>query len=79
MSSDQHELTEAEARPAPDSGPLDFDCPRCGQSATAFTYGPCEGCRTELRATLGGAGRPIEVAAYEPKMNVVPNQVAVKD
>ena len=79
MSSDQSALTEAEARPASDSNPLDFVCPRCSRPASEFTYGPCEDCRTELRATLGGAARSIEVPAYEPKMNVVPNQVAVKE
>jgi len=79
MSSDQQALTDAEARPVPESGPLDFGCPRCGRTVEEFTYGPCEGCRTELRATLGGPARSIEVSAYEPKMNVVPNQVAVKE
>jgi hypothetical protein len=30
-------------------------------------------------ATLGGDARQVEVAAYEPKMNVTPNAVATKD
>ena len=58
---------------------LEFDCPRCGMAVTERYYGPCSGCRAVLRSTLGGEARDIEVAAYEPKMNVVPNQVATKD
>lgn len=42
-------------------------------------YGPCSSCRVELRATLGGESREVEVAAYEPKMNVTPNAVALKE
>ena len=42
-------------------------------------YGPCESCRGELRATFLGEGRVVEVADYEPKMNVTPNAVALKD
>jgi hypothetical protein len=33
---------------------------------------------TQLRS-LGGEARAVEAVAYEPKMNVVPNQVATKD
>lgn len=58
---------------------LDTTCPRCGQQATVRFYGPCETCRTTLRATLGGEARDVESAAYEPKMNVTPNAVATKD
>ena len=56
-----------------------FDCPRCGQPSDESFYGPCGGCRDQLRATVFGEQREVEVAAYEPKMNVVPNQVATKD
>ena len=42
-------------------------------------YGPCQSCRTELRAKYLGEGRVVEVAEYEPKMNVTPNAVALKD
>ena len=63
----------------PAAGPLDFDCPRCGNAATARFYGPCDACRDDLRATQGGGAREVEVAAYEPKMNVTPNAVATKD
>lgn len=57
---------------------MEFDCPRCATPTTDEFYGPCAGCRMELRAT-GGEAREVAVAAYEPKMNVVPNQVATKD
>jgi hypothetical protein len=43
-------------------------------------YGPCADCRTALRASMRrDAVAGAEAAAYEPKMNVVPNQVAMKD
>jgi len=58
---------------------LEFTCPRCAQAASARFYGPCESCRTELRLRLHGDGGEVEVAAYEPKMNVTPNAVALKD
>lgn len=59
--------------------PLDITCPRCGHSAAVRFYGPCDGCRDELRASVAGEQREVEVAAYEPKMNVTPNAVAVKE
>jgi hypothetical protein len=58
---------------------LTFTCPRCGESAHEAFYGPCGTCRDTLRATLGGEARDVEAAAYEPKMNVTPNAVALKD
>lgn len=62
-----------------DADPLpSFDCPRCGRTATAEHYGPCATCVIQLRAS-GGDARTVERAAYEPKMNVVPNQVAIKE
>lgn len=63
----------------PDHTPVAFDCPRCARPTTATFWGPCDACRSELRATQGGDARDIEVAAYEPKMNVTPNAVATKD
>ena len=57
---------------------LSFECPRCHRPAATEFYGPCPACVVQLRAT-GGEARDVEVAAYEPKMNVVPNQVATKD
>ena len=58
---------------------LSFTCPRCSAAASARFYGPCPTCRADLKASLGGAARDVEVEAYEPKMNVVPNAVATKD
>jgi hypothetical protein len=58
---------------------MDFTCPRCEHAVEEEYYGPCTSCRTELRASLGGDGRAVEAAAYEPKMNVTPNAVALKD
>jgi hypothetical protein len=58
---------------------LDFTCPRCAAEVREDFYGPCTACRDELVATLGGDARDVEAAAYEPKMNVVPNQIASKD
>jgi hypothetical protein len=54
-------------------------CPRCGRPSSSELYGPCADCRADLRATMGSAARQVDVPEYEPKMNVVPNQVATKD
>lgn len=59
--------------------PLEFTCPRCTRPASGHFYGPCETCRTTLRATMGGEARAIDAVDYEPKMNVTPNAVATKD
>jgi hypothetical protein len=64
---------------SPDAPELTFDCPRCSLEVTEAFYGPCTTCRGELRALLGGEAREVEAAAYEPKMNVTPNAVALKD
>jgi len=58
---------------------LSFVCPRCGDETAARYYGPCEACRATLRAELAGDARVVEQGAYEPKMNVTPNAVALKD
>jgi hypothetical protein len=42
-------------------------------------YGLCTDCRGELRAKYDRGARVVEVADYEPKMNVTPNAVALKD
>ena len=62
----------------PPSELLDLTCPRCGVDVQELFYGPCTACREQLRATLGGERRDIDVT-YEPKMNVTPNAVASKD
>jgi hypothetical protein len=55
-------------------------CPRCGSGLAAERYyGPCATCRDALRAAYAGEARDVEVATYEPKMNVTPNAVALKD
>ena len=56
-----------------------FVCPRCETEVIEEFYGPCTACRDELRAALAGEQRDVEVADYEPKMNVTPNAVAVKE
>ena len=58
---------------------LDITCPRCGNTVQERFYGPCTHCRADLRATHGGEARDVQAEAYVPKMNVVPNQVALKD
>jgi hypothetical protein len=62
--------------------PVAFDCPRCGTAVVEDFYGPCGACRTVLTVTLArttDAGADAAPARFEPKMNVVPNQVATKD
>ncbi|MCP3910432.1 MAG: hypothetical protein GY713_05730 [Actinomycetia bacterium] len=56
-----------------------YPCPRCGTPTDAELYGPCAGCSTQLRASQGGTARDVDIAEYEPKMNVTPNAVALKD
>lgn len=58
---------------------LSFTCPRCHDDVAERFYGPCSSCRSSLAATLGGEARDVEVAEYEPKVNVTPNQIASKD
>jgi predicted RNA-binding Zn-ribbon protein involved in translation (DUF1610 family) len=58
---------------------LAVTCPRCGNEVHSRFYGPCESCRTQLRAAYAGLAREVEVAEYVPKMNVTPNAVALKD
>jgi len=56
-----------------------FACPRCGSEVAETYYGPCPSCRDELRAEVAGEARAVDEQAYEPKMNVTPNAVALKD
>ena len=65
--------------PEAPEGDLAFTCPRCRQDVTEAAYGPCTGCRAELRAGQGGVARDIVQEDYVPKMNVTPHQVATKD
>jgi hypothetical protein len=59
--------------------PLDFECPRCGTAAHERFWGPCSACRAALQDEQGSAARDVEAEAYEPKMNVTPNAVALKE
>lgn len=59
--------------------PQTHTCPRCAKAHDDRFYGPCRQCRDDLRATLRNASRTIDVAEYEPKMNVTPNAVALKE
>ncbi len=63
----------------PDAVTIDFDCPRCAAPTSDAYYGPCRACRTSLREQLRGERGDEVAAAYEPKMNVTPNAVALKD
>lgn len=56
-----------------------LSCPRCGTDVNERFYGPCTSCRTELRVKYLTEGRVVVLAEYEPKMNVTPNAVALKD
>lgn len=58
---------------------IDVECPRCRQPAAVRFYGPCDACRSELGTAMVGPGNQVDVGAYEPKANVVPNFVATKD
>jgi hypothetical protein len=57
----------------------EMTCPRCHAPFVARFYGPCPDCRAELIATLRREPEQLERPAYEPKANVVANQVATKD
>lgn len=58
---------------------ISIECPRCGATASVRFYGPCSACAGELREKFAREARVVEVEAYEPKMNVTPNAVALKD
>ena len=62
-----------------DLTPETMECMRCHREELMRFYGLCSGCRAELRAAYDRDARTIEVADYEPKMNVTPNAVALKD
>ena len=58
---------------------MEFSCPRCTTAVDEEFYGPCGACRDQLRATYQADRRLVAVPEYEPKMNVTPNAVALKD
>ncbi len=75
----QMEQTASDSLLSAPNQPHSFDCPRCSTAVTEEYYGPCVSCMAELRATYAGEAREVTAAAYEPKMNVTPNAVALKD
>lgn len=57
-----------------------FECPRCKAEVSERLYGPCQTCSEQLRTTVVGVRDDSAVAPeFEPKMNVTPNAVALKD
>ncbi len=57
-----------------------FECPRCGVEVSERLYGPCQECSEALRSSIVGVRDESAVAPeFEPKMNVTPNAVALKD
>jgi hypothetical protein len=62
-----------------DPPPVHRRCLRCSQAAPMRFAGVCEPCRDELRARSAGEGREVAAPVYEPKINVTPNAVALKD
>ena len=70
---------ESEPVDVVDLTPQTMECMRCHRDASMRFYGLCDACRGELRAKFDRGGRVVEVADYEPKMNVTPNAVALKD
>ncbi len=59
---------------------LVFECPRCHKEVSERLYGPCPSCAEELRVLVVGVRDDNAVAPeFEPKMNVTPNAVALKD
>ncbi len=59
--------------------PIPMACLRCGAETVLRFAGPCPACAAELHEKFRGDGRTIEGGDYEPKMNVTPNAVALKD
>lgn len=59
--------------------PVAMRCLRCGAEAPMRFAAACPQCASELREKFRGVARDVEAAAYEPKMNVTPNAVALKD
>lgn len=53
-------------------------CMRCGQTFAMRFAGACPDCVEALRAAFAREAKAVD-ATYEPKMNVTPNAVALKD
>jgi hypothetical protein len=54
-------------------------CLRCGAETMLRFAGPCHACTAALHEQFRRAARAVEGAEYEPKLNVTPNAVALKD
>jgi hypothetical protein len=57
----------------------EMTCPRCQTAFAARFYGPCPACRDELIGRMRREPEQVERPAFEPKANVVANQVATKE
>jgi hypothetical protein len=62
-----------------DLTPVTMACMRCHREEPMRFYGLCQECRNGLRSKYDREAREVAVAEYEPKMNVTPNAVALKD
>jgi hypothetical protein len=70
-------VARADSDPVPEPERLDrFDAPAAPPCGRTF-YGPCA-VPESSRPPITGQARDVEVAAYEPKLNVTPNAVASK-
>ena len=58
---------------------VEHECMRCGRPEPMRFYGLCERCRRDLHGKYAGRAHEVAVADYEPKMNVTPNAVALRD
>jgi len=81
MLSGPNPCTQPRAAPVDvvDLTPETMECMRCHREEPMRFYGLCQDCRGELRTKFDREARTVEVADYEPKMNVTPNAVALKD
>jgi hypothetical protein len=59
--------------------PVPMPCLRCGTESMLRFAGPCPTCVDELHEKFQVEAHAVEDATYEPKMNVTPNAVALKD
>lgn len=59
--------------------PMSVECPRCRRVVAQAFYGPCDDCLGDLRQRFQAEARDVGPVDYEPKMNVTPNAVALKD
>ena len=58
---------------------LDTTCLRCETLVRMPFRGLCDSCRDALHVKFAGEAQDVGDAEYDPKMNVTPNAVALKD